>query len=72
MASKKSHSSGGLMQYWGKQAHYTAFVHAAIGVGAGLLLQPYLAQGDNPATGNIVGWCLLLLGVLGHLYAMVA
>ena len=57
------------MIYWGKHAHYTSFVHTALGVGVGLLAQPYLVASN---LSEVVGWVLVLLGVLGHLYAMVA
>jgi len=65
----KTANQNQFMSYWGKQAHYAAFVNAAAGIGLGLLLQPYLAE---RGTAGLVGWCLLLLGVLGHLYALVA
>jgi hypothetical protein len=57
------------MHYWGKQAHYTTIVHTAVGVGIGLLLYQTMAVNG---TAEIVGWTLVLLGVLGHLYALVA
>ncbi len=69
MKTKSKAANQGFMGYWGKQAHYTAFVNAAMGVGLGLLVQPYLVDGG---TASLVGWCLLLLGVLGHLYGLVA
>ena len=62
-------SGNQFMGYWGKQAHYTALVHAATGIGLGLLVQPYLA---DQGVASIIGWVLVLLGVLGHLYGMVA
>lgn len=65
----KKNSSGGLFHYWSKQAHYTSLVHAALGVGLGLLVYPYLAASG---TANIIGWVLVLLAVLSHLYALVA
>ncbi len=54
--------------YWGKKVPYGSLVHIALGVGVGLLLYPYMTAN----LGNVVGWTLLLLGVLGHLYALVA
>ncbi len=55
------------MVYWGKNSTYNAFLHAAVGVGLGLLAFPYLS-GSGYA--SVAGWVLVLLGVLGHLYAV--
>lgn len=57
------------LEYWSKHAHYTALVHTATGIGLGLLLYPYLSSNG---TANLIGWALVLLGILGHLYALVA
>ncbi len=69
MKSKTKTSENKFMAYWGKNAHYTAFVHTATGIGIGLLVQPFLAE---RGTSGLVGWSLILLGLLGHLYGMVA
>lgn len=67
MAAKKKNSLDKLSQYWSKHPHYTSLVHTGLGVGLGLLIQP-LWQGDSTP----IGWALVALGVLGHLYALVA
>lgn len=66
---KKVNSSGGFLHYWGKQAHYTSLVHTALGVGIGLLVSPYLAASG---IAHVIGWVLVLLVVLSHLYALVS
>lgn len=65
----KSAKQNKFMAYWGKHAHYTSIVHTAVGIGIGLLLYHQFAANG---TAEIVGWVLVLLGVLGHLYALVA
>jgi hypothetical protein len=57
------------VSYWSKQVPYGTLVHLAVGAGVGLLAYPYL-QANGLA--GIIGWTLVLLGVLGHLYALVA
>jgi uncharacterized membrane protein HdeD (DUF308 family) len=66
MAKSKSPN---LSHYWGKQVHYAFLVHASIGAGVGLLVYPYLS---SSGVANVFGWVLVLLGILGHLYALVA
>lgn len=52
--------------YWGKHPHYTAFVHSFAGLGAGLILRPWV--GDFAVT---IGIVLIIISVLGHIYALV-
>jgi hypothetical protein len=54
--------------YWAKHPHYTSIVHAAGGVGFGLLLGRSLELQVNTA----IAWGLIALTILGHLYAFIA
>lgn len=62
---KKSDIWAKAMVYWGKHPHYTAFVHVAGGLGAGLIFAPML--GDVAITLGVV---LIVVSLLGHAYAI--
>ncbi len=70
MATKKK-TAGNLrtkfMEYWHTHPNYTAFVHTTLGIGLGLLGQTFIKDGYVDA----VGWTLVLLGVIGHMYPLV-
>lgn len=55
------------LTYWREHPNYTALVHTALGLGLGILAQGYVEAGYV----NSVGYILVLLGVVGHFYALV-
>jgi hypothetical protein len=55
------------LQYWDDHPNYTAFVHVTLGIGLGVLAQTYVGDGYV----NALGWTLVLVGVIGHLYPLV-
>lgn len=55
------------LTYWREHPNYTALVHTALGLGLGILAQGYVEAGYV----NSVGYVLVLLGVVGHFYALV-
>ena len=67
MASKKN-GSAVFMEFWGKHPNYTAVVHTVLGIGLGLLGQTFVKEGYT----DTLGWLLVFLGVIGHLYPLVA
>lgn len=56
------------LKFWGQHPNYTAFVHTMLGIGLGLLAQTFLADGYV----NTVGWTLVFLGMIGHMYPLVS
>lgn len=56
------------LRYWGQHPNYTAFVHTILGIGLGLLAQTFLADGYV----NMMGWMLVFIGVVGHMYPFVS
>lgn len=56
------------MKYWELHPNYTATVHTVLGVGFGLLAQTFVVDGYT----NMLGWLLVLIAVIGHLYPFVA
>jgi len=56
------------MAYWMNHPNYSAAVHTMLGVGLGMLAQTYVEVGYV----NSVGWLLVFLGVVGHLYPFLA
>lgn len=52
--------------YWGAHPNFSALVHTALGMGLGVLAQGYVEAGYI----NSVGYLLVLLGLLAHLYVM--
>ncbi len=70
MASKSRQNStrAKFMEYWQTHPNYTAAVHTMLGVGLGILAQTYVQAGYV----NSIGWLLVFLGVVGHLYPFLA
>jgi hypothetical protein len=69
MAKKsKKNSRAEFMRFWAEHPNYTAFVHVTLGIGLGLLAQTFLAEGYV----NMVGWFLVFVGVVCHLYPFAA
>lgn len=63
----KSKKVSKISAYWAKHPQYTALVHVAVGVGLGMLIYSY-----NPGVDfSTWMWSLLILGLLGHVYAFV-
>lgn len=56
------------MKFWEQNPNYTALVHVVLGIGLGVLGQTYVVAGYT----NMLGWFLVFLGVVGHLYPLVA
>jgi len=65
---KKNKSRDNFLKYWGTHPDYTAMVHTVLGVGLGLLAQTFVVDGYT----NMLGWLLVLIGVIGHLYPFLA
>ena len=65
---KKNKSREKFLKYWESHPDYTAMVHTVLGVGLGLLAQTFVVDGYT----NMLGWLLVLIGVIGHLYPLVA
>lgn len=71
MAKTKRTGSGSredFLRYWAQHPNYTAFVHTILGLGLGLLAQTFLADGYV----NMMGWMLVFIGVVGHMYPLVS
>jgi len=68
MAKKKSGSRDYFLRFWAEHANYTALVHTTLGIGLGLLAQTFIVSGYT----NMIGWLLVFIGVIGHLYPFVA
>lgn len=66
--SSKKYSRSEFMKFWAGHPNYTAFVHVTLGIGLGLLSQTFIAEGYV----NMVGWFLVFIGVVCHLYPFVA
>ena len=54
------------LYFWETHPNYTALVHVVLGLGLGLLTQGYLETGYV----NTLGWLLVFVGMLGHLYPL--
>ena len=67
MASKKRTARDSFLEYWKTHPNYTAFVHTTLGIGLGILAQTYVQAGYT----NLIGWTLVLVSVIGHLYPFV-
>ena len=67
MAAKKGAAHAKYLAFWQSHPNYTALVHTLLGLGLGMLTQTWLDAGYI----NAVGWSLVLVGVVGHLYPVV-
>lgn len=68
MSKSKNKSRDNFLKYWEAHPNYTAMVHTVLGVGLGLLAQTFVVDGYT----NMLGWLLVFIGVIGHLYPFVA
>jgi hypothetical protein len=65
---KKNNSRDYFLKFWAEHPNYTALVHTILGIGLGLLAQTFIVSGYT----NMLGWLLVFIGVIGHLYPFVA
>jgi hypothetical protein len=65
---KKTSSRTNFLKFWADHPNYTALVHTVLGVGLGLLAQTFIVDGYT----NMLGWVLVFLGVIGHMYPFAA
>jgi len=65
---KKNSSRDNFLKYWAEHPNYTAMVHTILGLGLGLLAHTFVVGGYT----NMLGWLLVFVGVVGHLYPFVA
>lgn len=65
---KKGNSRTSFLKFWGDHPNYTAVVHTMLGIGLGLLAQTFIVDGYT----NMLGWLLVFVGVIGHMYPFVA
>ena len=67
LASKKGTARAKYLAFWEGHPNYTALIHTILGVGLGMLTVTWVDAGYI----NALGWSLVLLGVVGHLYPVV-
>lgn len=67
MAVKKGSARAKYLAFWQTHPNYTALVHTFLGIGLGMLAQTWVEAGYI----NALGWSLVLIGVIGHLYPVV-
>jgi len=67
VASKKSAVRMKYLAFWQAHPNYTALIHTLLGIGLGMLAQTWVEAGYI----NALGWSLVLIGVIGHLYPVV-
>jgi hypothetical protein len=63
----KKNSSAEFMKFWSEHPNYSAFVHITLGLGLGLLGESFLSGGYV----NTVGWFLVFVAVICHVYPLV-
>jgi len=68
LMAKKDASREAFLRFWAQHPNYTAIVHTVLGIGLGLLAQTWIVSGYT----NMLGWLLVFMGVVGHLYPFVA
>lgn len=66
MAKKTGPFRTKFLGFWREHPNYTAGVHVILGIGLGILYSTYSQAGYV----DTVGWVMVLVGVLGHFYAM--
>lgn len=65
---KKNNQRESFLKFWAEHPNYTAVLHTVLGIGLGLLAQTFIVDGYT----NMLGWLLVFIGVVGHLYPFVA
>ena len=63
----KKDSSAEFMKFWSEHPNFSAFVHITLGIGLGLLGETYI----NGGYVNSVGWFLVFVAVICHIYPLV-
>jgi len=67
LAAKKGAARAKYLAFWHSHPNYTALVHTILGVGLGMLTVTWVDAGYI----NALGWSLVLIGVVGHMYPVV-